>query len=1249
MPPPRIWTPPVHLNPVRLTPATGSLLTHAHLVADARGHNSVAGEHVLFSLITSEEQGQWSAGLLMDRLVDQQRLASYVSAVVPAETGTSTAANPPMSEPLVAALLLAADYSEAQARQSVTTADLLIGLLGVQGSIASAILLETGMREAPAVAEGAAAIAANYLARTLAELNGTADTVELPRLLADLDTRDLRSLGGRLLRTASSPQKGSSARRWLTAHESIAADPMMQTGPLMAGHPRTAHAAMRIAYAIGDRGSYFRSLIQLAQIHMKWGRFGQATAMAVAARRLSPKDFDDTDLTLLQDELALYDRRTGIPHGVPQPLAEAFGNTSAQEAWQLLLRFPQLLSPSGLSHAANRLEQSTANHIISLAHLGSWEVARELLFLEQMRDYKNNIAIAMNEGLAETAITRAMNYVVGLPADESRKSADKEKDQKEYSSYEFEPSENVEREFRVTSTIALGQLLAADVQHNTAAYAFQFGKHAQQQVEINKIDLEHLDFAIECFALAVDSTDTSDPLYISRTVALSRALELRFTVTRDIRSIESASERIWEALYSCTPPDSALGRLYFRLSEVTSVPHSTVAQFRETPNELETAGLFDWPAIEPTYDRDLLDVPWAIVQHFEPNRREARRTRLQKELTDDNGSAKQIWAPESRPGEKWNELADLAFDLAVERRQSAEDWDYYTRLCETARKTSIDRATTVADEAEARFGLVELSLAKLAQSEDKEDRYRALLDEIQRCREHDDQLGPARVRRLAEWAAEAFVFLGEIEEAVGQYSSALEIEEKIFGTQSGLRHRILSRSAEPSNVATMLSLLLGPTDPREAIDALERGRALVFRALTDAVETAKVEAFLPACDATPLPLELRGRPISRGSYRSIATMGRMGLKAADTAERQLPPSAMSADIRRSLHERNSNLVYLVAGPDDGGILIVPPAGHANFVKVPAFSGNNLRRSLPTPAPDDDTSFRMDEWFESFHSANGGHLWTLLRENLDSSLPLYLVSCGVAAAFPWAACRQQNDSTVRNLASGSHLVNSVPVAASRPRTCRILSAPLAAGLSPLDYAKVEVQAISERWTLHGNPAHVLSNATVGECLTALASDVDVCHIVSHAAGSEKDPLRQGLALANGFVLTTDILGSTARVNPNLIILSSCHSGQAAFEVPNEFISLSSSLVAKGARGTIGNMWAIDDFTSCVISEVIHDLVLNSTDPAEAVSRVQQAGRSRDAEFFTTTTSLLRSPYLPDDFSIDELFAAGSWAGLQYVGL
>jgi ATP-dependent Clp protease ATP-binding subunit ClpA len=156
--------PPIYLNPMRLTPATVSLLSHAHLVADTRGHNSVAGEHVLSSHINCDQQRQWSAGLLLDRLVDQQKLATYVSAVVPDESGTTPSGNPPLAEPLIAAMLLAADHSEADARQSVTTADLLIGILQVQGSVSSAILLDAGMRDPSAVAEGTASIASNAVA-----------------------------------------------------------------------------------------------------------------------------------------------------------------------------------------------------------------------------------------------------------------------------------------------------------------------------------------------------------------------------------------------------------------------------------------------------------------------------------------------------------------------------------------------------------------------------------------------------------------------------------------------------------------------------------------------------------------------------------------------------------------------------------------------------------------------------------------------------------------------------------------------------------------------------------------------------------------------------------------------------------------------------------------------------------------------------------------------------------------------------
>jgi hypothetical protein len=1075
-----------------------------------------------------------------------------------------------------------------------------------------------------------------------AELNGSGAVLDLPRLLADLDDRDLRLLGGRLLRSHSMSANPSAARRWITAHGANAADPAMQIGPLSAPHPRSAHAAMRVAYAIGDKRSYLEFLLKLVRIHIKWGRFGQASSATAAIRRLMIDGFNDADLVPLEAELHRYNRRTGRPHGMLEPFVEAFADASAEQAWTLLLRFPQLLSPAGLAYAGDRIEQPISHILRRLAHLGSWAVARELLRHERLSE-PINIPTFMHEGITETATRAAMNYVDGFPSDDSREAVE----DKGFSDYEFEPSDDLSHEFRIKSGVALGHLIAGDDPGTTAAYAFQFGQHAQQQVEITKVDMGHLDFAIECFIMAVENTDTADPRYVSRTIALSQALELKFTLNRDIRSVESAATRLWEALYCCTPPDSALGRLYYRLSELSAIPHSTLRGFREVPAELALASA-DWPALDPAYDADLLAYPAGVVHRFTPDLRMPRLAQLLDELTDNDGQPARIWAPDSRPGRSWNQAAELALDLALDTDRSPEDRNGFFNTCETAREVAIARATTVADEAAARFGLVELSRAKLAESEPTEEKLRALLQEIRHCREHEDQLGAARSRRLAEWAGQAHAVLGQTEEGVDEYLVALAIEERIFGIQTGLRHRILSRSTEPSNVATQLSLVQGSIDPEAAVNTLERGRALVFRALSDGVDPPRKESFLPSCDATVRPPETFGRPFIRKSYRTIATLHRLGLRPQDRTEHALPPSATSAEIRQVLEEREANLAYLVAGSSDGGVLVVPHAGRPEFVRLPRFSNVELRHDLPTATLGDETSFRMDKWFERFQNGAGGELWTRLKGVLDSTMPLYLVPCGITAAFPWSACRRDFDGTVRHLASGTHLMNSRAESPAYTQTCQILSAPESAGRSTLDYAGVEVQSIATKWATRGGTAELRSDATVGDCFTALTHEVDVCHIVSHAAGSDKDPLRQGLALANGFVLTTDILGSQARIAVGLIILSSCHSGQAAFEVPNEFISLSSSLVAKGARGTIGNMWAIDDFTSCVMMEVLHDLLLRSNQPAEAVARVQQAGRMRDVDFFTARASLLGSGHVPEDFSVDELFAAGSWAGLHYVG-
>lgn len=1249
MPAPSKWMPSIYLNPTRLTPATISVLSLAHRLAVSHGHNSVAGEHVLSALMNSPGRNVWSAGLVLDRLADQPRLLSYLSAVIPEEFSSDLSGNPPLAEPLEAALLLAADHSEANARQSVTTADLLVGIIGVQESISSAILLEAGLNDPSVLAEGITWASRNSLPMATANLNDATDTSgDLSLRLADLDDKDLRSLGGRLLRSLNSPARStnlSAARRWIEAHAANAANPELRVGPLGATHPRSAHASMRVAYAIADRPSYLSGLIALAQSYWTWGRFGQATAIANAARCLMVDEFDDSALTLLEGELAPHRYPTGRVYGVPPSLAEAFGSTSAEQAWTLMLRFPQLLSPAGVAYAEDELGQPVARILAEFAHLGSWEVARELLLQERLSS-PASMGISLNEGIANTATRIAMNYVEGLPADDSRSSVSDEK--YSFSDFEFEPADDLGHEFRLRAAIALGHIISGDTSWNIGGYALQFAQYAQQQVETTKVDMEQLEFAVECFSVAVENTDIADPRYISRSIALSLALELRFALTRDIQAVESAAERLWDALYCCTPPDSSLGRLYYRLSELHSVPHSTLPGLTAIPVELSMAA-DDWPILTPEYDADILQYPAGIVQRFGRELRMPRLAKLLSELTDQNGQPKTLWAPESRPGRQWNQVAELAFDLATDPEDPSPRKEELFNTCEFARKLAIERATAVADEAAARFGLVELSLSRLSKPEPSDVELRALLAELQRCREHEDQLGPVRVRRLAEWSGDAYARLGETESAISEYAKALEIEEHIFSTQGALRHRIMSRSVEPSDIATRLSLIQCLEDPSGSANTLERGRALVFRALEDEAGIPKRDPFLPSCEASVYVPELFGRPLARSAYRSVAMLSRMGVRPEEPVVRPLAPSASSADIQRTLGDRGANLVFLVPGPSYGGVLIVPPEGPVVFEGLSGFSAGNLRRSLPVATAGDDTSYRMDEWYQRFQEGIGSDLWTRLDGILDYSKQLYMVSCGITAAFPWASCQQDPSRAVRYIASATHLVNSSRVQAPNNQTCEIVSAATSVGRHPLDYAEAEAASIEAKWAGLCRSARHRPNATVGECLSALAADVDVCHIVSHAAASERDPLQQGLALANGLVLTTEILRAQTRIGARLIILSSCNSGQAAFEVPNEFISLSSSLVAKGARGTIGNMWSIDDFTSCVMMEVLHDLLLQqSQHPAQAVARLQQAARARDGAFFADRAPLLRSEYVPEDFDIEELFAAASWAGLHYVG-
>jgi tetratricopeptide (TPR) repeat protein len=1238
------WALPIHLDPQRLAPAASSLVARAHGVAEERGDKTVSGEHLLRALLEDE----YGAGPALEHLLDGARARELLGAVLPDKDDRGELSAPPrLSEPALAALLLAADYGEANGRLSVTCSDLVVGLLGVEQTVASEVLAAAGADDPAHVARVIEWNARNAMALASHELYGEGSAENLASRLADLDETQRSWLGARLLRQVNggNRQHKAVAQRWITAHEMVVGDESAGLGPRGIASVQALHAIARMAYACNQEEHYATAGLELARAHFGWGMHGYGLGYLRAARRLWPSGLDDSDLLVQEQVAEALDSGEGWRLTFPDGVLPYLESGGADAVWELLLLRPELLSPAGLGWIREHVEDNSKSPPVRIswwAYAGSWRVAQELLRDEWLSGDEVN-PMMVREAMIDTVTRSASNYVHGVPSDESRSSKEEV-----YSRFEFAPSDDVDADFVKHAAIALGHLASAETAWLTATYAVSFAQHAKRRAETVQIDDRLFELAVNAYALALRVGDPVDERFSQRAVALSDTLELRYRINGDIADLELAVTTLYETLYRLSVPDPGMNRLAYRLAGLEAEHLDALGQWLTTPEENVRAAT-DWPRLRPEYEEKALESPDYPVTAHSLDQLVLRLSIWLGELTDDEGRPQSIWGPGTRPGWKWVHVGDMALrcgpEQAAEFQSSVKE---VHDLGEWAYRNAVEKATTQVDEAAGRFGLVEVARQRWLASRAPVDAD-TLLMALQAAGEHPEQMGLARLGRLSGWEGDVLYASGQSSDAVDAYLRALAHEEELFHRQAGLRNRVVIRAVEPSDVAARLALILAERDDYSgALESLERGRDLVMRALDSDVKPVATDEFLPKCGPVPGHGNDPGRLLERGSFRSVATLYRMGIRPRDEPTREETRTLNYADAKDALDGEYATLAYLIPGEEQGGLLLVGDEG-ASFTPLRALGLDRLTELEVTQREAAPERGRLDEWFTGFEAGAAAEVWRAL-ESIPSDRRLYLVLCGFAAALPWSGAQPGPFRPVCHLGSARILTagrQRGPTSGATAR-CQVLVADVAPGRTPLKFAQPEGRGVAAKWDTDLAVDFKPPRATVANCSRVLDEEEGICHVVCHAAASEQDPLQQGLALVDGVLLTGDILGREQRVRPRLVVLSACQSGRTAYALPNEFISLASALVARGAEGAIGNAWAVDDLTSAVVMEALHDLLASGFHPAEAIAKVQAACRAEDREFFEARSPITLASGQGAGFTIEELRSPAAWATLHYVG-
>jgi hypothetical protein len=492
----------------------------------------------------------------------------------------------------------------------------------------------------------------------------------------------------------------------------------------------------------------------------------------------------------------------------------------------------------------------------------------------------------------------------------------------------------------------------------------------------------------------------------------------------------------------------------------------------------------------------------------------------------------------------------------------------------------------------------------------------------------------------------------------------------------------------------LVSWCLEDGRPDLAVEALERGRALVLYATTTAADVpgllraAAEEALARQWEAQPsAPVPPWAGPLAGdGAERPAAPAGDGPLTVpADVRQRALAVlrrSSAGAGISASLTVGRLAGVLRQAGYNAFVYLIPPYAGRPGGALL--LRSDSTLEEIPLPGLPEDPAARYvaarrapagggtpPAWYQPLTElcewAGTAVIEPVLRQvagwRLSGPPRLVLVPVGRLGAVPWHAARcAQSDGAPRyaiqdavfSYAASAH---QLAEAAGRPPRPWDESVVLVANpTGTLPFAGLEAEELYRRCyprALYlGRPKALASGAgTPSEVLAQLPGGsgpaASLVHCGSHAQVASSLTASY-LELAGGQRLTIARIVAQAQSRAAgsagfLAVLGACLSNVADAD-QDEALTLASAFLAAGASGVIGALWPVADAPTALLLVMFHHyLKVGPHHPADALRAAQlwmldPARRSLDG---------LSAP-LADEVADAALAEVPAWAGFTYQG-
>jgi tetratricopeptide (TPR) repeat protein len=198
--------------------------------------------------------------------------------------------------------------------------------------------------------------------------------------------------------------------------------------------------------------------------------------------------------------------------------------------------------------------------------------------------------------------------------------------------------------------------------------------------------------------------------------------------------------------------------------------------------------------------------------------------------------------------------------------------------------------------------------------------------------------------------------------------------------------------------------------------------------------------------------------------------------------------------------------------------------------------------------------------------------------------------GALWQVPWTACMDVEPVLCLN----PRLAHSIACLPSRPKTMLWVHR-----ADDLPFASVEEEAFLERF-----PDSIVCR-NIEEARKALASEVDLLHVIGHARPTTNNPMFSRIRMEGGDLFATEIAGS--RFQPGIVTLSACETGALSTSFREEPDGLARAFLARRAKSVVGSLWPLDDETAATMFTTVFDGLAAGASLKESLRISRQSAR------------------------------------------